>query len=303
MSINHCQHLITGDEIDSQAIMQIINLAMAMKENPLLHNQALKGKHIALLFEKPSLRTRFSFTAAVNQLGGHVIESVSQNRKEELPKDMIRVVQGYCDAVMIRTTHESILKEMQAYAKIPIINGLTDGFHPCQALADLMTLHQQFGTLDELSIAYLGDGNNVLHSLLMMANKLGVKVNYCCPEGHGPSQHVIDNLDNPTLANAIANPQQAVAGCHAVYTDVWTSMGFEDKDDSLFYPYQVNEELMTHANDEAVFMHCMPMVRGREVSQSLPDAKCSVIFQQSENRMHVQKALLVSVLTQEKIHA
>lgn len=299
MTIKAYKHLLTGDELNAGELLHLLQRAADMKANPLQYAEVLAGKHVALVFEKPSLRTRFSFTAAVQQLGGQVIESQSNSRKAELPQDFIRVVQGYCSAMMIRTFHDADLSLMKQYATIPIINGLTDTFHPCQTLADLLTLTERFQTLEGLTVCYIGDGNNVLHSLCLMATKLGIRVQYCCPKGHGPSnkvQAMLEKNGTASMVQSFVAPQNAVKGSHAVYTDVWTSMGFEGKDESLFQNLQVNEALMALAAENAVFMHCMPMNRGKEVSITLPDAPCSVIFQQSENRLHAQKALLDYVL-------
>jgi len=189
---------------------------------------------------------------------------------------------------------------MQAVATIPLINGLSDQFHPCQILADLLTLQEKFNHLAGLTIGYLGDGNNILNTLLIMAPLLGIHIHYCTPKGHEPSAELLqqamqrDNgIDN---IQAFTEPDAAVFGCHAVYTDVWTSMGFTPSDDRLFEGFQVNEQLMAKAHSEAIFLHCMPMERGKEVSKTLPDQPCSAVFQQSENRLHVQKALLLSLL-------
>ncbi|QDP72456.1 ornithine carbamoyltransferase [Legionella israelensis] len=296
------KHLIKGDEFNQEEIHSLLTLAMAMKKNKNLHAKALAGQHIALIFEKPSLRTRFSFGAAANHLGAHVIESVSQTRKSESPKDMIRVIQGYCSAMMIRTFDNCVLEEMKSYAGIPIINGLTDLFHPCQSLADLMTLKEIYGSFKNLNIAYIGDGNNVLHSLMIMATKVGINVHYCCPKSHGPKKEVLALVENKHLLKEFTQPAAAVKNCQAVYTDVWTSMGFVTKDENIFKDFQVNETLMAYASENAVFMHCMPMERGKEVSVDLPDALCSVIFQQSENRMHVQKALLLTLLAHDRVN-
>ena len=287
------RHIITGNELNKADIEHILSISEKLKaedSQKSVYADFLKHKNIALIFEKPSLRTRFSFTAGINQLGGHVIESISQTRKYEEPKDFIRVIQNYCSAVIIRASDDNALVEMQQYSNVPIINALTDMFHPCQALADLLTLKECFKNFENIKIAYIGDENNVLHSLMMMASKLGITVHYCCPKGCEPQQ-------NYPLTKAFSDPKEAVKNCHAVYTDVWTSMGFEQKDESLFEGLQVNEALMSHALPDAVFMHCMPMERGKEVSQHLPDSECSVIFQQSENRLHVQKALLISLLS------
>ena len=292
------QHLLTGNELSQQDIHHILLLATKMKQDPKLHANAFQNQCVAIIFEKPSLRTRFSFTAAISQLGAQAIESITSTRKSELPKDFIRVIQGYCSAMMIRTFDDGDLAEMKAYAKIPIINGLTDKFHPCQSLADLMTLQAVFGHVNGLKVAYIGDGNNVLHSLMLLANKVGVTIHYCCPTGHQPDADVLNMLENQSLVKAFEHPNEAVLNCDAVYTDVWTSMGFKQKGESAFVDHQVNETLMAYANNNAVFMHCMPMERGKEVSETLPDAPCSVIFQQSENRMHVQKALLYLLMNQ-----
>lgn len=298
------KHLLTGNELTESNLNEILLISALIKKDPYKYSTLLKNKHIALIFEKPSLRTRFSFTAAVHQLGGNVIESVSQTRKTEEPKDLIRVLQGYCNAVMVRTHSDQVLEEMQIYSKIPVINGLSDLFHPCQILADLLTLNEHFKTLKGLKLCYLGDGNNVLNSLLIMATKLGIEVRYSCPQNHTPKIEILQILEqNKTNSHAkyYENPIEAAAGCQAIYTDVWTSMGFESKDESLFYPYQVNEHLMSYADSNAIFMHCMPMNRGHEVSDHLPDAPCSVIFEQSENRLHVQKALFLFLFPPENL--
>jgi ornithine carbamoyltransferase len=267
-----------------------------MKKNPEHYAQALEGKNLVMLFEKPSFRTRLSFHLAIESLGGRSIESVSNTRKTEAPKDSIRVLNGYGDFIMARTHDDQHLHDMAIYSTIPIINGLSALYHPCQVLADLLSLQECFGFLDGLTLAYIGDGNNVLHDLLLMAPKLGVKVHYCCPVGHEPDASVL-SLAKSTSADKIKNYinlEDAVKDAHAVYTDVWVSMGFEEKNcQANFQNFQVNEQLMSQARPEAVFMHCMPMERGKEVSASLPDNPCSIIFEQSENRLHVQKALLM----------
>ncbi|NKB46945.1 MAG: ornithine carbamoyltransferase [Legionellales bacterium] len=294
-------HLLTGDEFTAEELTQLLTLANQLKNDHTLHRHTLTGRHVALAFDKPSLRTRFSFTVAVQQLGGSVVESVGDSRKNEAPKDFIRVLQGYCDALMIRTFNDDFLQLMQPFAPIPIINGLTDKYHPCQTLADLLTLQQKFDNpLSDLTLCYVGDGNNVLHSLLLMAPKLGIRIHYCCPDEHEPDPSVLAQVSKHQLdhlVQAYSQPEQAVANAHAVYTDVWTSMGFSEKDPTLFAGYQVNEQLMQLATPEAIFMHCMPMNRGEEVSETLPDQPNSAVFQQSENRLHVQKAILIQLLT------
>lgn len=293
------KHLITGNELSAIELAGLIEFAIALKRDKLAYIDKFTGKHLALFFDKQSLRTRTSFTVAMHQLGGHVIESITDIRKPEEPEDQIRVIQGYCDAVMLRVSDDSILTRMQQHASIPIINGLTDLYHPCQILADLMALQEKFEDLNGLNICYIGDGNNILHSLLIMATKLGVNVHYCCPKGLEPQQQVLDLVaENHSSGevNVFTNPQAAVENCSAIYTDVWTSMGFAAKDESLFAGMQVNEELVAKAKSDCVVMHCMPMIRGKEISATLADQECSVIFQQSENRLHAQKAILLSLI-------
>jgi len=294
------KHLITGGELDKDAILNLLDLAQSMKAGK-YDEKPLASKQVLLSFDKPSFRTRLSFMAASNKLGAHVIESSGLNRKHEEPKDFIRVVQGYCDVLMIRTYHDWVLEEMVQYADIPIINGLTDHFHPCQTLADLMALKECFGKLSGLKVAYIGDGNNILHSLLLMAGKLGITAHYCCPPRHQPKDFVLKQLPSNQVVHAFEKPEEAVKGCQAVYTDVWTSMGFSQKDSSDFKGFQVNQALMNQAASNCVFMHCMPMNRGEEVSADLPDETCSVIFKQSENRMHVQQALLCMLFQEEAV--
>lgn len=289
-------HLLSGAEITTKDFENIMQIAQDMKTNPQKYNNALKDKIIALIFDKPSLRTRFSFSAAIIEMGGNLIESVSASRKNEKPKDFIRVIQNYCSAVVIRTFADSDVEEMVSYSKVPIINALTDLYHPCQTLADLLTLKEVFGSLNSLKIAYIGDSNNILYSLLLLANTIGLEVHYACPEGHKPDQKILDQLQDLSIVKGFDDPKEAVKGCDAVYTDVWCSMGFEPTAEDAFVGFQVNKELMSYANDNAIFMHCMPMERGKEVSEDLPDDKCSVILQQSLNRKFVQKALLYMLL-------
>lgn len=297
--VNHPQqtrHVLTGSELDNEEMMAILKLAKQLKQNPEHFSQKLAGKSLAMIFEKPSFRTRLSFTRAIQSLGGSAIESVSNTRKTEEPRDLIRVLNGYCDFVMIRTHDDDVLQEMATYATVPIINGLSALYHPCQILADLLTLLEYFGHLEGLNLAYIGDGNNILHTFLELAPSLGVTINYCSPSNHQPDAKIVAHSSqrHKQRIKRHETPQAAVHQAHAVYTDVWTSMGFEhQRAEESFMGFQVNEALMAQARPEAIFMHCMPMERGKEVSQTLPDAPASAIFAQSENRLHVQKALLL----------
>jgi ornithine carbamoyltransferase len=296
--------LVTGEELTPVEIQSLLDLASDLKAGRKegQRSKILEGKHLAMLFEKPSLRTRFSFMVAMHELGGSVVESLHHTRKEEEPEDLAKVLSGYCHAIMIRTHSDENLQRMAKGSSIPIINALSDDYHPCQILADLMTLQENFGLLRGIKVTYIGDGNNILHTLLLMTPIMGIDLHYCCPMGRNPKPEIVGralvkaNLHRGSIT-AHTSPRTASMDAHAVYTDVWTSMGFEkDTNEALFAGFQVNEELMGLARAEAIFMHCMPMVRGKEVSTTLPDSPQSVIFQQSENRLHVQKALLIALL-------
>ncbi len=303
---------ITGEELTAKEIHSLLNLALQLKMERKAGqaHPILAGKILALLFDKPSLRTRFSFSVAMKELGGDIVDSISDSRKDEGPEVTGKVLSGYCDGIMIRTFVDSYIRDMAASASVPVVNGLSDDHHPCQTLADLLTLKECFGELEGKTIAYIGDGNNILHSLLLLAPICGVNIRYACPGGYNPKEEVLAQaLERCTQAKEEGNkvgyiescvaPELAVQGANAVYTDTWVSMGFEvekAKREKAFANYQVNEALMEKAEKDAVFMHCLPMERGKEVSASLPESKCSVIYSQSENRLHAQKALLVSLM-------
>jgi carbamoyl-phosphate synthase large subunit len=290
------KHLLTGEEFSFSQTTQLLNLAQKLKQDRSLYKTELSGFHLALIFEKPSLRTRFSFTVAMRELGGDVVESQAQSSKFEEPEDTARVLGGYCQGIMLRTHDDVNLQKMAKYSPVPIINGLSANHHPCQIFADLMTLHETFGYLEGLKLSYIGDANNILHSLLLIAPKLGLEVHYATPMGRKPSDEILERCDKTRIFSH-QTAQSAVEKAHAVYTDVWTSMGFEsESDEAVFEGYQVTEELMDHAKSNAIFMHCMPMCRGKEISETLPEDPRSAIFQQSENRLHIQKAILIHLL-------
>lgn len=299
-------HFLTGTEYSRTELMQLLDLAEQMKRDRLQGNQRydLQGQTVILLFEKPSLRTRVSFTVAVQELGGNVLEIDQNVRKKEEPEDTIRVLGGYAHAVMVRTFEHSILERMVEKSPVPVINGLSDEHHPCQVLADLLTLKQSFGDLKGLKLAYVGDGNNMLHSLLLLAPFLGVSVSYACPAGYQPDPMIVALAKKRARGTGAQifgtlDPVEAVRGANAVYTDVWASMGFEDEAlerDKAFANYALTESLYSHAASGALIMHCMPMIRDKEIAASLVDHECSALFRQSENRMHAQKALLSTLL-------
>ena len=272
-----------------------------------LPHRYLEGKTIAMIFHKPSSRTRISFEVATSHLGVHPIfmrdEEIRLGVREPIG-DMGRVLAGYVDAVVIRTFAQSDVEELAAKADIPVINALTDDYHPMQSLADLMTILELKDRLTGLKLAYIGDGNNVAHSLLVVAGKLGINMTIACPKGYEPDAGVVDfaraqirNLNHKiTVTN---DPFEAADDADVIYTDVWASMGQEaEREERIetFRPYQVNSELMVEAKPTAIFMHCLPAHRGEEVTDEVIESAQSVVFQQSENRLHTAKAALVSII-------
>lgn len=300
------RHFLTGNELTPLELRGLLDLAERLKnerKRGQLRND-LEGKTLAMLFEKPSLRTHMSFTIAAQELGGRVVDSFSFNRKKEEPEDVGRVLAGYCHGIVLRTHEHSILERMASKVGVPLINGLSDTHHPCQILADLLTLKESFGSLSELKLAYIGDGNNILHSLLLLAPMLGVHVSYACPTGFEPDAFVVKKArliaqEFGGAVTAASTPQTAVRKANAIYTDVWTSMGFEAEAatrEEAFRGYQVCGELYSKAAPGAIIMHCLPMVRGKEITDEMAEHQNSVLFQQSENRLHAQKALLLMLL-------
>lgn len=299
-------HFLTGEELAPTQLLKILDLAAQLKKERAqgILKPRLHGKTIVMLFDKPSLRTRLSFSVAIHELGAHSIESIGISRKTEDPEDVIRVLAGYAHGVMIRTFDHVYIERMAKISPIPIINGLTDSHHPCQVMADLLTLQERFGSLKQLRLTYIGDGNNMLHSLMLLCPRVGIDLHYACPIGYEPNAFIVKKskklaAEGGGSITAHATPESAAANAHALYTDVWTSMGFEAEEQArelAFEGYQINESLLAKADNSAIVMHCMPMVRGKEISQDLPDHPQSAIFQQSENRLHVQKAILVRLL-------
>ncbi len=300
-------HFLTGEEWSSQELQDVLTLAATLKNERSqgVLRPLLNGKTVVMLFDKPSLRTRLSFSVAINELGAHSIESIGSSRKTEDPEDVIRVLAGYAHGLMIRTFDHAYVERMAKLSSIPIINGLTDSHHPCQVMADLLTLQERFTNLKSLRLAYIGDGNNMLHSLMLLCPRLGIELHYACPVGYEPNAFVVKTSkqlaqEGGGSITAHATPESAASNAHALYTDVWTSMGFEHEEasrEAAFEGYQINESLLAKADAKAIVLHCMPMVRGKEISQNLPDHPQSAIFQQSENRLHVQKAILVKLMS------
>lgn len=304
------KHFLTGEELTRNEIHELVLSAIALKTDRKKGELKpyLKDKTLAAIFEKPSLRTRVSFTVAMNELGGNVVETLSTTSKKEEPEDVARVLAGYCHGIMYRTFDHATLDRMVSKSPIPVINGLSDTHHPCQVLADLMALKEHFGELEKLTLTYIGDGNNMLHSILLLMPFMGVNVRYACPKGYEPNSFIVKKAkarakEGGGSIQAFTDALEAAKGANAIYTDVWTSMGFENQSDereTAFENYQVNETVVAQAAKNAVLMHCMPMVRGKEISESLCESPNALWFQQSENRMHVQKALMIGLMSEAK---
>lgn len=293
-------------DLSREEISELFERALLMKADPLKFSTSLRGRTLAMIFEKPSLRTRVSFDVGVNQLGGHAIDlspEISLGRREsmlDVAKNLERMVQ----AIMIRTYAHDNVVQMAEFASIPIINGLTDFSHPCQALADYLTMLEVKGQLAGLRVAYVGDGNNVAHSLLFGAAQLGVHLTVATPPGYEPADEVTawataEATRTGAVCRVVHDPVEAVRGAAVVYTDVWASMGQEAEAEArrqVFLPFQVNAALFAHAAPNAIFMHCLPAHRGDEVTSEVIDSDRSVVYQQAENRLHVQKALMFGVM-------
>jgi ornithine carbamoyltransferase len=299
-------------DFDSTTFVEALSLANRVKRERRLGRraptaQALAGLHVALLFDKPSLRTRATFEIAVRELGGDAIE-LPQDAPlgtRESVEDVARNLERWVACAVVRTFQQSRLEALaKAAPRLHVINALTDQEHPCQALADVLTLHEIWGRLEGRTIAFVGDGNNVATSLVQAAMLAGVHVRIASPEGFALPEEVVREAAVRSHAGATVarfrDPIEAVTGADAVYTDVWTSMGQEGESDArreAFRAYQVNEALMAHAESDAVFMHCLPAHRGEEVTADVVDAPYSVVFDQAENRLHVQKALLLMLVS------
>lgn len=304
------RHLLAVDDLASGEIAAVLRLAEYLKNRRLGEQaQVLRGKTLAMFFEKPSLRTRVSFEVAMTQLGGHVMFAKGDEFSigtRETPEDAARVLSRYADVIAIRTHDHEPLRRFAAASSVPVINALSALAHPCQALADLLTLKERFGALEGLRVAFLGDAkNNVAASLAQAAVLCGAHVQFGCPPSHRPSETFLLELKklgkaSGGTARAFANPVRAVRGVDAVYTDVWTSMGEEaatERNRAVLAPYRVTEALFEHAAPHAVFLHCLPAHRGEEVTAGVIDGSRSAVFDQAENRMHAQKAVLAALLT------
>jgi ornithine carbamoyltransferase len=294
----------TDLDASTEQFAQLLDLTQQVKQSRQRYASALKGRAIALLFEKPSLRTRMTFELAIKQLGGDAVAQNGLIGDREPLKDIARNLDRWTDAIVARTFSQKTVDDLAEWSRVPVINALSDLYHPCQALADLYTLKEQFGRLKGLKLAYLGDGNNVAHSLLLSCARMGVNISIAAPNGYEPKNEILNNARTLAAQTGVEiqitnDPEDAVIAANAVYTDVWASMGQEaeaaERKD-LFAPYQVNATLMGAARRDAIFMHCLPAKRGQEVTDEVIESSQSVVFDQAENRLHTQKALLLSLL-------
>jgi ornithine carbamoyltransferase len=296
--------LLSLSDLSADELAGLLEFAAALKAGK--SNPQFPQKVLGLLFRKASTRTRVSFSVAMYQLGGQVLDlhsGVTQVSRGEPTSDTARVLDRYLDVVAIRTFDQSEVQEFADYAKIPVINALTDLEHPCQILADLLTIQEEFGDLKGATLAYLGDGNNVAHSLLLGCAMVGMNIHIASPEGYGPDPAIVakthELMTHQGKVLITSDPEAAVKGAEVLYTDVWASMGQESLADQrlpVFQPYQVNDKLLSQASQDAIVLHCLPAHRGEEITDAVIEGAASRVWDQAENRMHAQKALLASVL-------
>jgi ornithine carbamoyltransferase len=291
-------------DLAQDELVALLDLTQQVKAGPARFSQSLKGQYLSLLFEKPSLRTRMTFELAIKQLGGDSVVNNGPIGEREPVKDVARNLDRWTNGIVARTFSQQTIDELAHWSSVPVINALSDRYHPCQALADIFTLQEHFGDLGGLKLAFVGDGNNVAHSLMISALRVGLNFSIATPAGYGPDAEIVAQAEALAAISgaqlSITNdPSGAVSGAQAVYTDVWTSMGKEQEQTKRladFADFQVNRQLLAQAADEAVFLHCLPAKRGQEVTDEVMESNQSVVFDQAENRLHVQKALLLMLI-------
>lgn len=286
---------LTRDELS-----YLLDLTGSVKTAPSRYTKSLDNRYLTLLFEKPSLRTRLTFELAIKQLGGDSVTVIGPIGDREPLQDVARNLDRWTNGIVARVFSQRTIDDLAKWSGVPVINALSDMYHPCQALADIFTLKEKFNTLKGLKLAFVGDGNNVAHSLMLCCARLGMDFSLACPSGYEPNKTIVEQARAFGGSVLITdNPFEAVAGADAVYTDVWASMGQESEADErrrIFEPFQVNEALMNAGPAHMVFMHCLPAKRGQEVTDGVAECANSVIFDQAENRLHAQKALLLMML-------
>lgn len=303
------EHLLGLDRLSKGEIIELFKLTEKLKDETKkgITHHLLKGKTLAMVFTKSSTRTRVSFETGMYQLGGHPLFLSSndiQLGRGETIEDTARVLSRYVDGIMIRTFEQSDVEDLATYGTVPVINALTDLLHPCQVLADIFTMYEEFGKIEGLKLAYVGDGNNMANSLLYGCTKLGIDISIATPDDYKPDQDVVSSaLEFASISGSnvdiSSSPEKAVIDAHAVYTDTWISMGMEEEKETrlnAFKGYMVDEKLMGLADDKAIFLHCLPAYRNFEVAPEVIDGPATRIWDEAENRLHVQKAIMVKLM-------
>ncbi len=297
---------LTSDlSITRGELRKLLDLAADVKQNPARFSASLRHRYLSLLFEKPSLRTRLTFELAIQQLGGGAVASIGPIGDREPARDIARNLDRWTNAIVARTFLQSTIDELAKWSSVPVINALSDLYHPCQSFADLQTVEERLGGLTGVKLCFVGDGNNVAHSLMLNGARMGMHIVVACPAGYSPDAGIMDQASRfaQQYGGSVCvthDPAAGVDGAHVVYTDVWTSMGQEaEAAERLrnFTPYQVDEKLMAAAARNAIFLHCLPAKRGQEVTDAVMESAQSAIFDQAENRLHAQKALLLMLMT------
>jgi ornithine carbamoyltransferase len=295
------RHFLAIPDLSRSELLSLFDLAAAMKR-PGYAEKPLAGKTLGMIFAKSSTRTRVSFEVGAYQLAGHALflssRDIQLGRGEPI-RDTARVLSRYLDGIMIRTFDHADVEELARFASIPVINGLTDLLHPCQVLADLLTIRETIGGWEGKIVAWIGDGNNMANSWLNAAGTLGFELRLACPDGYAPNQEILERNRKLTKVTLTTDPREAARGAHVVNTDVWASMGQEQEQEErvrAFQGYIVDEALMDTADKSAIFLHCLPAHRGEEVSEGVIEGKQSRVWQQAENRLHVQKALMAKLM-------
>jgi ornithine carbamoyltransferase len=295
------RHFLAVPDFTRPELLALFDLAGRMKR-PDYAGKPLAGKTLGMIFAKSSTRTRVSFEVGAFQLGGHALflssRDIQLGRGEPI-RDTARVLSRYLDGIMIRTFDHADVEELARFASVPVINGLTDLLHPCQVLADLLTIRESLGGWEGKVVAWIGDGNNMANSWLNAAGTLGFELRLACPEGYAPSREILERNQKLTRVTLGTDPREAARGAHVVNTDVWASMGQEQEQEErarAFQDYMVDEALMDTADRSAIFLHCLPAHRGEEVSEAVIEGKQSRVWQQAENRLHAQKALMATLM-------
>lgn len=308
MNLKGKDFLTLGD-FDKETLNYLLNLALRLKQDNKIgqKHKVLQDKVLVMIFSKPSLRTRVSFEVGIHQLGGTSIvlkqDEINLGVRETIA-DTARVISRYADGVMIRTFEHNDVVEFAKYSDVPVINGLTDDHHPCQVLADLLTVKEKFGELENLKLTYVGDGNNMANSLLLGCAIVGMDVTISSPKGYEPDKNIVKEAEELGVISGakievINDPFEAVKNANVVYTDVWASMGQEEEAEErrkIFKNYQVNSELLKAASDDVIVLHCLPAHRGEEISEAVLEKHANSIFEQAENRLHAQKAVMASIM-------